>query len=636
MDYNTKFLSYARLKSNLRNCKPSPFFILRVMASYDSDSEESSVSDISLGEFADEFVQDYLNVFGDDSEEEEENEFEGFRFEMPEEMEWTPRGQPTQSADPDRRPDVRSGPQIDLDANWKAIDFFQLYFTDELLKKIVDWTEANAEKHFSKSRDADEEERPKWSMTLAELKAYFAILIIANNLLMVPRNERFFIADDGKWLFHINTNKVFTRNRFREIQRFVHFVDPNVPRPLAGEPGHDRLFVIKPVLDHLQEKFMSLYMMDKNIAIDESMIPFKGHLSWIQRMPQKPVKVGIKVFVVAESSTGYCWNFQVYVGKVREQHDDFGDLGVTDMVVINLMAPLTHQGYQLYLDNYYTSVPLLLYLSWKGILACGTMRKNRKYFPRDQLSANVKKMKRGEYLWASCKSLNAMVWIDSKPVYFLSSIHDQSLGEPVTRNKKNKEGVYEKVNTTCPQLAIDYNKHMIAVDRSDQNAIVRKDRKQKRYYMRIFIAFLMKSIHNAYIMEGHVKQHVLQGRKKRDMLSFKEELAMQLIGNTRVSGNARGRKRQSGANEMEMRLQNVGIHFPAKGEGKDHTCIVCREKRKQWLRANPDKNPKDCPTPTTKTTFCCTGCEPAKSIYLCIKKDSNCFIDYHTKVQYWR
>ena len=108
------------------------------------------------------------------------------------------------------------------------------------------------------------------------------------------------------------------------------------------------------------------------------MIPFKGHLSWIQKMPQKPVKVGIKVFVLAEASTGYCWNFSVYVGKNQSQNDDVGDLGKTDRVVIDLVADLTYQNYHLYLDNFYTSVPLLLFLSGQGILCCGTMRVNRK------------------------------------------------------------------------------------------------------------------------------------------------------------------------------------------------------------------------------------------------------------------
>ena len=75
----------------------------------------------------------------------------------------------------------------------------------------------------------------------------------------------------------------------------------------------------------------------------------------------KPVKVGIKLFVVADSHTGYCWDFQIYVGKAAgTNEDDVGQLGKTDCVVISLVKNLAHQGHHLYLDNFYTSVALFV------------------------------------------------------------------------------------------------------------------------------------------------------------------------------------------------------------------------------------------------------------------------------------
>ena len=38
------------------------------------------------------------------------------------------------------------------------------------------------------------------------------------------------------------------------------------------------------------------------------MIRFKDRLSWIQYMTKKPMKWGIKVWVAADSVTGYMWN----------------------------------------------------------------------------------------------------------------------------------------------------------------------------------------------------------------------------------------------------------------------------------------------------------------------------------------
>ena len=45
------------------------------------------------------------------------------------------------------------------------------------------------------------------------------------------------------------------------------------------------------------------------------MIKFQGRSSLKQYMPLKPVKHGIKVWVLADSSNGYFSKFEVYTGK---------------------------------------------------------------------------------------------------------------------------------------------------------------------------------------------------------------------------------------------------------------------------------------------------------------------------------
>ena len=54
------------------------------------------------------------------------------------------------------------------------------------------------------------------------------------------------------------------------------------------------------------------------LSIDESMISFKGHLSFIQYLPKKPHKWGMKAWVLAESTSGYMWNWKLYLGKEEE------------------------------------------------------------------------------------------------------------------------------------------------------------------------------------------------------------------------------------------------------------------------------------------------------------------------------
>ena len=51
------------------------------------------------------------------------------------------------------------------------------------------------------------------------------------------------------------------------------------------------------------------------ISIDEGMIPFKGRLKFKQRMPLKPAKVGIKMFVCPNFSLGTATSFKSILAK---------------------------------------------------------------------------------------------------------------------------------------------------------------------------------------------------------------------------------------------------------------------------------------------------------------------------------
>ena len=58
-------------------------------------------------------------------------------------------------------------------------------------------------------------------------------------------------------------------------------------------------------MDPLLDNFMAAYNLGREIAIDESMIGFKGRLYFIHYIPKKPTKWGMKAFVLADSSSGY-------------------------------------------------------------------------------------------------------------------------------------------------------------------------------------------------------------------------------------------------------------------------------------------------------------------------------------------
>lgn len=146
----------------------------------ESDNSGSDLSSSSEYSFQDDDVLEELF----DSDEEEED-FAGFNFDLPENMKWE-----NQRFDVDMQPfTLTPGPTINLPDTGKAFDFFSLFFTEEIIGKIVEFTNKNAQK----------KEVPNWQpVTSEELKAFIAMLIISNDIIVVPRDERYFLSSAAR------------------------------------------------------------------------------------------------------------------------------------------------------------------------------------------------------------------------------------------------------------------------------------------------------------------------------------------------------------------------------------------------------------------------------------------------------
>ena len=81
------------------------------------------------------------------------------------------------------------------------------------------------------------------------------------------------------------------------------------------------------------------------------------------------------------------------------------------------MAPLLGQGYHLFIDNWYTTVPLAESLLLEGTNLTGTVYSNRKYLP----GGVKKKLAKGETVAFSKNRLLCMGWQDKKHVILIST-----------------------------------------------------------------------------------------------------------------------------------------------------------------------------------------------------------------------
>ncbi len=79
----------------------------------------------------------------------------------------------------------------------------------------------------------------------------------------------------------------------------------------------DKLYKIRFLFNYLPERWRKFYIPSKEICIDESIIKFDGRISFKQYIKNKPIKFGLKAFLLCDN-TGYCTNFLLYCGQNNE------------------------------------------------------------------------------------------------------------------------------------------------------------------------------------------------------------------------------------------------------------------------------------------------------------------------------
>ena len=181
--------------------------------------------------------------------------------------------------------------------------------------------------------------------------------------------------------------RVMSRNRFTLIWRFLQFRHPDLPATAAVK--EDSLYKVRPVLDYLLDRFQSLFTPGQNIGIDEGMMKWRGRLHFRVYQKDKPVKYGVKSYILCDSATGYCWNLKPYCGKGS----------TVDNTVKQLLGDLKRKGYNLFMDNFYMSVRLSEALIGEQLRTnvCGTMRMHRGE-PLEIKKATLKTLKVGEHV----------------------------------------------------------------------------------------------------------------------------------------------------------------------------------------------------------------------------------------------
>ena len=284
--------------------------------------------------------------------------------------------------------------------------------------------------------------------------------------------------------------KVISRDRFIEILDNLHVSNPNEP-----ENPNDKLHKIRPMLEMLVSSFQWHWTPGNQLVIDEDVCSFKGRSILKQYLPAKPHKWGFGVWKMCDSS-GYLYNFDVYQGK-QEPRQNYDDPTIGEKVVYHLLQRIEEKPptpIHLFVDNFFTSLRMLVELKARHIYATGTIRKTRVGMPREKIDATKRKPQGyTSSLLMDKTNILLTTWVDTKLLIVASTAFGTGQSFVSRWNGSEHE------QRSCPQSVKSYIENMGFVDHHNQQIeLINMHRKCYKWWHSLFFYFISLVVANAW------------------------------------------------------------------------------------------------------------------------------------------
>ena len=246
--------------------------------------------------------------------------------------------------------------------DFSCVELFELFIGDDILKVAqTEMTKYCFKKNWSDIK-----------VTLQELKVFLGTRIVSgyNNLPQKP----LYWSRTPDTLNEAISNAI-RRDRFDNIIKCLHF---NATGNLDENEKYTKL---RPLINHLQKKFMEHFIPKENISHDEAMVEYFGKHSCKQSIRNKPIRFGYKIWC-QNTTPGYLISFDPYQGKVHQGDEEletkFGKCAAAVLHLINSYSEDKKTlPFHIFTDNLFTTIPLQNELHRRGYNASGTIRANR-------------------------------------------------------------------------------------------------------------------------------------------------------------------------------------------------------------------------------------------------------------------
>ena len=362
-------------------------------------------------------------------------------------------------------------------------------------------------------------------------------------------------------------SKNIRRDELEDVLYCTHFIDNG-----AVDQNVDRMKKVRPLFDILNQQADKYLPKMEHLSVDEIVIPYFGHHPDKQFLRAKPHRFGYKVWAICDSQGFIRW-VEPYCGR-HTQIEDYG-MGQGPNVVAGLVVKgVIDPGSLIYFDNLFTSIPLLNWLSERGIGGTGTMRQNRiTAIPIESKKKLEKSLERGASQQMFTDDISLVAWKDNRVVYLASNCHAGDTSGTVRRWSRDQK---EILQVPQPKSVGNYNTYMGGVDLLDQQtAVYASNIRKKKWWWAIWTWSLHVMTVNAWRLFNIVQERNNARPRRMSLLEFQRQVVMELL--TR-HGSPRAKFgptiKISGPANKALRFDGLN-HWPTKTEIKG-VCGHCK------------------------------------------------------------
>ena len=240
----------------------------------------------------------------------------------------------------------------------------------------------------------------------------------------------------------------------------------------SGEAtSSDKLFKIRPFIQAISANFKTLFYPRKQLSLNEGTCPFKGRWNGVTYNPNKPHKWGMKLYQLCNAVTGYCCKFRIGAEELM----------ATRSVVLDLVHDYLFAGHEVYMDHYYTSIPLFQDLFAQWTVAVGTIMGNRRGLPKDLIK---QKLGKGEITAHRHGVLLVLKWFDRHDILVLSTKHTPAMQDVLVQVPGSH------VAKSKPLAVQEHNDYMSGVEKSDWLLqYYSMNRKRVKWWKKLFFIY---------------------------------------------------------------------------------------------------------------------------------------------------